>query len=94
MTGRASATELLKELKRVTPGTYRWLEKYRSVDAISGEMQWKAVLTIPIDTGNAAQLPRRLILESSLQGLAIELPWPLGKRADESRPLASRTCHY
>jgi uncharacterized protein YhdP len=91
LTGVSAAAGLLKYLHRYAPPLYDWLAANDRLDAISGELPWKAVLTIPSESGDAAALPRLLTLESSLLGLGIDLPWPLAKRADERKPLRIET---
>ena len=90
MTGVSSADELRRHLARYAKPIYRWLENHQSLDALSGELPWKAVLTIPSAQTAGEPLPRKLQLESSLSGLAVDLPWPFGKAADSVKPLRAR----
>ncbi|MFO1425059.1 MAG: YhdP family protein [Candidatus Competibacteraceae bacterium] len=57
--------------------------------AVSGKCAWDAVLTVPTHRRERRDdsPPFRLDLNSDLRGLAVRLPAPLGKAADESRPL-------
>ncbi len=57
--------------------------------AVSGKCAWDAVLTVPTHRRERRDdsPPFKLDLSSDLRGLAVRLPAPLGKAADESRPL-------
>ena len=87
MTGTPSASKSLELLGKYAPRIHHWLKDNRSLDALSGEVPWKAVLTVPTPVSDGPALPRRLTLESSLFGLASDLPWPFSKQAGERRPL-------
>lgn len=87
MTGTSPAPMLVKYLERYAPPVFHWLEHNQSVAAFSGELPWKAVLTIPVARTDGPPLPQQLMLESSLRGLDIDLPWPFGKIAGERKPL-------
>ncbi|MEQ8495451.1 MAG: DUF3971 domain-containing protein, partial [Gammaproteobacteria bacterium] len=87
MTGTSPAGQLVKYLARYAPPVYRWLEHNEGIDALTGELPWKAVLTIPVARADGPPLPRRLRLESNLRGLDVDLPWPFGKRSGERKPL-------
>ena len=85
MQGVAPAAGVLRYLQRFAPAVHTWLDANQRLESLSGNAPWQAVLTIPSATGVAAGLPQRLVIDSTLAGLAIDLPWPLAKRADESR---------
>ncbi|MEX2480451.1 MAG: YhdP family protein [Gammaproteobacteria bacterium] len=87
MTGRSPAHTLVDYLDRYVPTAHHWLERHASLDAMTGELPWKAVLTIPVATPGKALPAQRLTLESNLRGLAVGLPWPFGKAARERQPL-------
>jgi uncharacterized protein (TIGR02099 family) len=91
MTGTSPAARFIDYLDKYAPPVHAWLAANDRLGAIDGELPWKAVLTIPSTDGRAGTMPRLLTLESSLLGLAIDLPWPLGKRADERTPLRIET---
>lgn len=89
VTGTAGEAQLPALLERYARPVHAWLRDHQALDALSGTLPWKAVLTMPTKTAaDAPRLPRRLRLESSLAGLGIDLPWPLGKPASESKPLS------
>ena len=90
MTGVSTAGELRDHLKRYAPPVYRWLENHQSLDVFSGELPWKAVLTIPAPQSDGDPLPRKLLLESSLRGLAIDMPWPFGKAEVDAKPFRAK----
>lgn len=55
---------------------------------LGGKSAWEAVLTIPTRRRERRNAPPfALDLNSDLRGIAIRLPAPLGKTADEARPL-------
>jgi len=87
MTGTSPAAGLLRYLKKYTPPIHVWLERHQKLDALRGAVPWRAVMKVPSAAGVAAGLPQRLEIDSSLSGLAVDLPWPLGKSADAARPL-------
>ena len=87
LTGVSSASGLLGYLKKYTPPLHGWLERHSKLDAVRGEVPWRAVLTVPSAAGLAARLPQRLVIDSTLSGLAVDLPWPLGKRTDDENPV-------
>ena len=91
MTGTSSASQMFKYLKRYAPMVHSWLTHGTNTGLIKGRLPWKAVLTIPEGTGTSARAPKRLVLESSLVGLDIELPWPFEKSSAEQKPLTIRT---
>lgn len=57
--------------------------------AVSGKSAWNAVLTVPTHRRERRDdtPPFRLELNSDLRGVTVRLPAPLGKAADQSRPL-------
>ena len=87
MKGVSPAAGLLRYLQRYAPPVHAWLETNQRLDALTGSAPWQIALRVPSAAGRAAGLPQRLVLDSSLAGLGIELPWPLAKRAEESRAL-------
>ena len=87
MKGVSPAAGLLRYLQRYAPPVHAWLETNQRLDSLTGSAPWQIALRVPSAAGAAAGLPQRLVLDSSLAGLGIELPWPLAKRAEESRAL-------
>lgn len=87
MTGTSNASQLLKYLKRYAPVTHGWLSSGTEKNRISGQFPWNAVLTIPTKS-EADRTPKRLVIESNLKGLNVNLPWPFGKTSPEKRPLS------
>ena len=57
---------------------------------LSGETRWRVLLDIPHQQ-RIAQDGIGLEVSSELSGMALDLPAPMGKRADESRTLSVRT---
>lgn len=87
MTGTSDAAHFVASLARYAPATHAWLERAGGTDSVTGSASWKAVLTIPTALEDATTAPRRLVLESSLEGLGIDLPWPFGKHPGEKKPV-------
>jgi len=55
---------------------------------LDGKSAWEAVLTVPTRRRERRNAPSfTLDLDSDLRGVAVRLPAPLGKTADEARPL-------
>ena len=88
MTGTFASPQVMQELKTFAPFAHDWLTANDRSGAIKGAVAWTAVMTIP-KSGSSA--PRKLVVESDLEGLAIDLPWPFGKTAGERRPLRIAT---
>lgn len=91
MTATSSVPRLLAMIERYAPPLHDWLVANDELAAFSGNLPWKAVLTIPRRPLEGSALPQRLILESSLQGFGVDLPWPFGKPDGERRPLRIET---
>ena len=85
MNGVSPAAGFLRYLHKYTPPVHLWLEANQSLESVTGSVPWRAVLTVPSAAGVAAGLPQRLVIDSTLAGLAVALPWPLAKRAEETR---------
>jgi uncharacterized protein (TIGR02099 family) len=65
------------------------LEDFRSLDQLQGDCPWLVTMTVaPADNaqGNATVLT----VESQLEGVALDLPAPMNKKADENWPLSLR----
>ena len=86
MRGVSAADGLVHYLEKYAPPLHAWLRDNQRLQAITGQVPWQAVLTIP-RTGRDREAPQQLTIDSSLDGLAVDLPWPFGKRADEHLPL-------
>ncbi|NNM00382.1 MAG: TIGR02099 family protein, partial [Gammaproteobacteria bacterium] len=90
MTGTSAASYVLQQVERRAAPIYRWLESNQLIDAIEGQLDWRASLVLPeTTTGNVKHT--RLQLESSLRGMDLKLPWPLGKRPDDPKPVTITT---
>ena len=85
MRGVSSAAGLRAYMQKYAPPIYAWLDANQGLASVTGTVPWQVVLTVPSAAGVAAGLPQRLVLDSSLSGLAVALPWPFAKRAEDSR---------
>ena len=81
VTGTTRADEVKKVIARFVPAVHQWLEAHGKLPGITGSTPWKAVLTFPRADDTAPT--SNLVLESSLAGLGIALPWPFGKAEAE-----------
>lgn len=91
MTGTADASQLVKYIEKYIPYLHRWLSQNGKLSALTGELPWKAVLTIPHARADGNPVAKQLVIESSLHGLDIALPWPFGKISAEQKPLRIET---
>jgi uncharacterized protein (TIGR02099 family) len=87
MSGVSPSTALVAYLKKYTPPLHGWLERHDKLGNLSGEVPWQASMKVPSAAGVEAGLTQRLSIDSTLEGLAIDLPWPLAKLAEERRAL-------
>lgn len=71
--GRAQGAELAALLQHPALGK-----------RLSGQARWEAIWRLPRNTGGASEFD----VNSTLQGLAIDLPQPAGKTPSEERPLS------
>ena len=87
MRGKSGAAQLVTQLERYTPFLHTWLARNDKLGALQGEATWEATLSLPSAPPEAVPPGRTLQIESDLAGLAIALPWPVGKAAAERRQL-------
>ncbi|MEN9727311.1 MAG: hypothetical protein RL434_1677 [Pseudomonadota bacterium] len=81
LAGTADQREVLSQLAARAPTVHAMLARDPSAPALQGSLRWRGRLS-----GETGQ--RRLLLESSLVGMRLDLPPPLGKPAPEPLPLA------
>ena len=81
LTGTADEREVLAQLATRAPAMHTLLARDPGSPALQGTLRWRGRLS-----GEAGQ--RRLLLESSLAGMRLDLPAPLRKAASEELPLA------
>jgi len=91
MTGTSDAARILGYVQQYAPYLHDWLARTDKLGAVSGEAPWKAVLSLPHTASGAAPAAKKLRIESSLNGLGIDLPWPFGKVAAEQKALTIET---
>jgi uncharacterized protein (TIGR02099 family) len=60
------------------------------LERLEGTTDWTLLIDIP-HNGNGAETPVPLAVSSNLAGVSVDLPPPLGKEADISRPLSLNT---
>lgn len=81
LSGTADEREVLAQLAARAPALHSVLARDPAAPALQGTLHWRGRLS-----GEAGQ--RRLLLESSLSGMRLDLPAPLHKPAQEELPLA------
>lgn len=91
LAGVSTAAGVLDYLKQYVPPVHAWLNSNQRLASFSGSVPWQAVLSVPSAAGMQAELPQRLVIESNLTGLGIDLPWPFGKQAGAQKPLRIET---
>ncbi|MGH8598609.1 MAG: YhdP family protein, partial [Gammaproteobacteria bacterium] len=91
ITGITEAVVLKDSLAEFAPALHAWFQTHHLMDAITGQAPWKAVISIPRTDDPAPVTKKHLVIESSLQGLALALPAPFGKPAAESSWLKIET---
>ncbi len=87
MAGSADAAQILRQLERHAPLVHGVLARSERLGALSGRTDWRARLQLPAAPPDAPPPPQRLRIDSNLVDLALDLPWPLRKAADEARRL-------
>lgn len=83
ISGRADSRFVAKHLSNsgLLAGPALWL------DRLDGEAEWLATVDVPAADGGGKRRPA-VRLESSLEGLTVDLPYPMGKDAASARRLA------
>ena len=90
ITGTSTADMLLKHVARFAPQAHTLLETSGANTLLGGKTTWKALVSLPESPQGTKNPSRRISLQSSLEGLNIALPAPLGKPAPQKLPLAIR----
>lgn len=85
--GRGDTAYLADRLKALTPAIAGWLERHRALEHAVGETDWQVSAQLKKAAGGVARVTD-LRIASTLAGMQLELPSPLGKGRAESRPLA------
>lgn len=88
LTGTSSAEFLLRQLDTHLPSIAQVFDTDGQKPRLTGSTSWKTVISLPRTSQNKASAPRKLTIESSLDGLEIDLPWPLTKTRDQSVPFS------
>ena len=91
LAGDASPAFISHYLRKYVPTVHRWLAASGSLEVLNGSALWQAHLHLPAAVADAPPPPRQLKIESSLQGLALALPWPFGKPAETVLPFSLDT---
>ncbi|MCG3144639.1 MAG: hypothetical protein HONDAALG_02088 [Gammaproteobacteria bacterium] len=85
--GRGDTAYLADRLRAFTPGIAGWLERHKALEHAVGETDWQVTAQLSRAAGGAARVTD-LRVTSTLAGMQLALPSPLGKDRAESRPLA------
>jgi len=89
--GAADPPQIARYLEKYVPGVHRWLADSDRLRDLHGSTAWQARLQIPPAQAGAPPPVRQLQIESTLSGLAVDLPWPFAKTAAETLPLSIDT---
>ncbi|GEM_PF-1972916 len=101
LSGRADKAFFRERARERVPELSRWIEEYRLFDRMEGDTDWTLHLALSGQDQNYTA--HTLEFRSTLQGMALRLPQPLGKEAEPALPLsvtvdlgaaAERTAHF
>lgn len=87
LTGSGDMAYLTDRLKALTPALADWLNRHHALEHLSGNTDWKVAAKL----AHAEGAPTRIIdlqVDSSLSGMAIDYPSPIGKAAASAQPLS------
>ena len=88
LTGTSGADFILEQIATYTPTLAKALKPGDKSSRISGDTAWKAVISLPNTQTRDQAAPKKLNIETSLSGLAIDLPWPFSKDREQTVPLS------
>ena len=88
LTGTSEVDFILDQIETYAPRFSSVLKGGAKTPVVSGKTAWKAVISLPEAKSSGQPAPKKLNIESSLAGLAIDLPWPLSKGREQSIPLS------
>ena len=88
LTGTSDAKFILSQIATYAPRFSRVLQNKANSQVLSGNTAWKAVISLPNSKSEGLTAPKKLNIESSLSGLAFDLPWPLSKGREQSIPFS------
>lgn len=91
LAGQANPPFITHYLQKYVPTVHHWLAAGGRLNVLAGSALWQAHLHLPAAVADAPPPPRQLKIESSLQGLALALPWPFGKPAESVLPFSLNT---
>lgn len=92
LTGTSNAEFIMHQMKTYAPGIAKAFTHAGERPSITGATSWKTVISLPSSDQGNETTPRKINLQSSLTGLDIDMPWPLGKTREQSIPF-SMTVH-
>jgi uncharacterized protein YhdP len=85
--GRGDTAYLADRLKALTPAMASWLEEHKALEHADGETDWQVIAQLTKAKGAAARVTD-LRVTSSLAGMQLDLPSPLGKTRAATRLFA------
>ncbi|MGE0386001.1 MAG: YhdP family protein [Gammaproteobacteria bacterium] len=90
MHGSADRDFIRRQMEAAAPLLSRWFADRDLLDHLSGQSPWQAEVTSGFadEAGNRA---RNLTVRSTLAGIAIDMPAPVGKDADDERAIEIAT---
>jgi len=87
MSAVSPAPFLFDKLAQFAPETHAWLDGDGRLASMTGELDWRVTVTLPDGEGPEPEAPVKVEFDSNLSGLDVDLPWPLGKVAAQTRPI-------
>ena len=88
LTGTSDAEFLATQIKTYAPSLAAAINAGKKSLRLAGSTSWKAVISLPSTQEASAPAPKKLDIETSLNGLSIDMPWPLGKHREQTIPLS------
>lgn len=88
LTGTSNADFIRRQIDEYVPRLSKIIRTENDDIRLAGSTAWKAVISLPSRRTPGQDAPKKLYIESSLAGLAIDLPWPLSKHQAQTVPFA------
>jgi uncharacterized protein YhdP len=86
LSGRGDSAYLRDRLGTLTPALAGWVDQHNTLEPMHGRTDWQVTAQLSGSKGEVRRVTD-LRIDSSLAGMAVDLPSPLGKPADTTRRL-------
>jgi uncharacterized protein (TIGR02099 family) len=87
LAGNSDSVYLADRLKALTPGMAKWMEEHHVLTHVTGRSDWRVAAQLEHKSGSPTRITD-LQIDSSLEGMALDYPSPLGKPASSKQPLS------